>query len=74
MALRERRVGVTQNGEGLCQGPSLSFSNMAQKRLNNLLILHVHRDRTDEIPFSEVLNDFVSKDERGSNVFVKVDH
>ena len=25
MALRERRVEATQNGEGLCQGPSLSF-------------------------------------------------
>ena len=47
---------------------------MTHKRLNNLLILHLHRDRTDEIPLSEVLNDFVSKDERGSNVFVKVDH
>ena len=74
MALRERRVGVTQNGEGLCQGPSLSFSHMTQKRLNNLLILHVHRDHTDEISISEVLNDFVSEDESGSNIFVKVNH
>ena len=26
MALCEGRVGVTQSGEGSCQGPSLSFS------------------------------------------------
>ena len=29
MALRDGRVGVTQNGEGLCQGPSLSISHTA---------------------------------------------
>ena len=28
MALREGRVEATQNGEGLCQGPSLSFSQL----------------------------------------------
>ena len=44
---------------------------MTQKTLNNLLILHVHKDRTDEISLSEVLNDFVSKGERRSNVFGK---
>ena len=49
-------------------------STMTQKRLNNLLILHVHKDRTDDIPLSEVLNDFVSKGERRSHVFGKLVH
>ena len=32
---------------------------MGQQRLNNLMVLHVHKDRTDTIHMLEVANDFV---------------
>ena len=51
-----------------------SRSTTTEKRLNNLLILHVHKDHTDDIPLPEVLNDFVSRGERRFHVFGKLVH
>lgn len=38
-------------------------STRTQTRLNNLLVLHVHKQRTDELDLSACLNDFVSENE-----------
>ncbi len=46
-------------------------STMSQERLNSLMILHVHKDHTDNMILSDVANDFISGRERWSNVFGK---
>jgi len=35
-------------------------TTMAQERLNHLMILHVHKERTDNLDLKSVLNDFVN--------------
>lgn len=46
-------------------------STMTQKRMNNLMILHVHKDRTDFIKLYEVANEFVRGNERRLFTFGK---
>ena len=46
-------------------------ANMSQERLNNLMVLHVHKNHTDNISLSDVANDFISKGHRRSQVFGK---
>ena len=42
---------------------------MKQLRLNNIMILHVHKDRTDDLNLAEVANEFVSVKEQRKAVF-----
>ena len=43
-------------------------STMTQTRINNLMILHVHKDKTDELSANKIGNEFVSNsDHRQSN-------
>ena len=42
---------------------------MTQKRLNNLMILHVHKDRTDLLNEIEVANEFVGDSEHRLRLF-----
>jgi hypothetical protein len=42
---------------------------MNQQRLNNLMILHVHRDLTDTLNLEAVARDFVSLNEFRRNLF-----
>ncbi len=42
---------------------------MTQQRLNNLMVLHVHKDHTDKLNLCEVANEFVSVNERRQEVF-----
>ena len=44
---------------------------MGQQRLNNLMVLHVHRDRTDSLNLVDVANDFVKDSDQRGNVFGK---
>ena len=44
-------------------------STMGQQRLNNLMVLHVHRDRTDSLNLIDVANDFVKDSDQRANVF-----
>ncbi len=44
-------------------------STMTQQRLNNLMVLHVHKDHTDKLNLCEVANEFVSVNERRQEVF-----
>lgn len=46
-------------------------STMGQERLNNLMVLHVHKELVDEIELSEIGNDFISKCPRRQEVFGK---
>ena len=47
-------------------------ANMSQEGLNNMMILHVHKNHTDNISLSDVVNDFISKGHRRSQVFGKL--
>ena len=44
-------------------------STMHQARLNHLMLLHIHRDRTDKLELVDVANDFVKGSEHRLNVF-----
>lgn len=44
-------------------------TTMTQSRLNHLLILHCHKDRTDSLSISNCLREFVDYRERRSEVF-----
>jgi len=44
---------------------------MAQQRLNNLMVLHVHRDRTDALNLIDIANDYVEDSEQRLHVFGK---
>lgn len=44
-------------------------STMLQNRLNHIDILHVYRDRTDELDLETLLNKFISQNSKRSNVF-----
>lgn len=46
-------------------------STMSQVRFNNLLVLHIHKDRTDELHLETCLNEFVSGSEHRTHLFGK---
>jgi hypothetical protein len=49
-------------------------STMTEKRLNNVMILHVHKDYTDELSLVEVANDFIQGSDHRKNYFGKFVH
>lgn len=44
---------------------------MGQQRLNNLMVLHVHKDRTDSLNVIDVANDFVKDSEHRLKMYGK---
>ena len=44
-------------------------NTMSQQRLNNLMLLHVHRDLTDTLDLSAVANDFIGDTEHRLKIF-----
>ncbi len=44
---------------------------MKQDRLNYLMLLHVHKDRTDEINLKTLLNEFVGCSDHRASIFSK---
>ena len=44
---------------------------MSQERLNHLMIMHVHKERTDDLEIKTILNNFVSMSEHRSSIFAK---
>lgn len=46
-------------------------STMTQERLNYLMLLHVHKEKTDSLDLKEVLNEFVGCSEHRCNIFAK---
>ena len=43
--------------------------NMGDNRLQNLMVLHIHRDLTDKLNLVEIANEFVGKNERRGRIF-----
>ena len=48
-------------------------STMTQQRLNNLMILHVHKEQTDGLILKDVANEFVGNSQHRKNIFGKFD-
>lgn len=46
-------------------------STMSQERLNYLMLLHVHKDRTDNLCLKTAINEFVQDSQHRSNIFAK---
>ena len=44
-------------------------SRMSQKRLNNLMLLHVHKSETDDLDLIDVANDFIAHSEHRKQFF-----
>ena len=44
---------------------------MGQERLNNLMLLHVHNERTDLLNLNEIRNEFVMESEHRLRIFGK---
>jgi len=44
---------------------------MIQTRLNSLMTLHIHTDRTDTLDLKEIANEFTARNERRRCVFGK---
>lgn len=44
-------------------------STMSQLRFNNLLVLHVHKDRADQLNLKTCLNEFVSGSDHRIHLF-----
>ena len=47
-------------------------STMTQSRLNNLFILYVHAEKTDELDLKFIAKEFVSVNQRRLNYFGKI--
>ena len=47
-------------------------STMSQQRLNHLLLLHIHKDRTDTIDLVSIAKEFISINERRLSYFDKI--
>ena len=46
-------------------------TTMTQECLNYLMIIHVHKERTDALDMKTLLNEFVDKSEHCTRIFAK---
>ena len=46
-------------------------STMLQERLNYLMLLHIHKERTDKLCIKTAINEFVEKSSNRDNIFGK---
>ena len=46
-------------------------TTMTQERLNYLMIIHVHKERTDALDMKTLLNEFVDKSVHRTRIFAK---
>ena len=44
-------------------------NSMSQERLNHCLLVHVHRQKTDELECCDIAKEFISRNERRRNYF-----
>ena len=44
-------------------------TTMTQKRLNHLMVMHIHKERTDQLNLSSIAKEFVSVNERRKSYF-----
>ena len=55
----------------LCRLKTFLHSTMSQPRLNHVMLLHAHKERTDLLDLEQIARDFVSVNERRVNFFGK---
>ena len=55
----------------LCPLRNYLRTTMAQERLNHLMLMHVHKQRTEILDLKCVLNDFVAESERCNSIFAR---
>ena len=60
-----------RSASALCHVTTYLRSTMAQGCLNHLLVLHGHKDRTDNLSLTKSLQEFVDCRERKNGVFGK---
>ena len=60
--------GHSNNDEGNLDQLFLR-STMTQKRLNNVVLMHTHKERTDKVNLLSIAKDFVTSNERRANYF-----
>lgn len=48
---------------------SYLWSTMTQQRFNHLMVLHIHKDLTDELDIVTLANEFVALHEHRSSIF-----
>ena len=58
-----------QSASGLRRIKTYLRSTMSQQRLNSLMVLHVHKDKTDQLDLKLCLNEFVTGSEHRSTLF-----
>ena len=46
-------------------------SSMTQKLFNNMMILHIHKDKTDELDLNVIAEQFINVNEKRRNFFGK---
>ena len=46
-------------------------STMGQERLNNLMLLHIHKEITDDLDLKDVATEFISGSEHRLSIFGK---
>ena len=46
-------------------------STMGQERLNNLMLLHIHKELTDDLDLKDVVTEFISGSEHRLSIFGK---
>ena len=44
---------------------------MGQERLNNLMLLYIHKERTDDLDLKDVATEFISGSEHRLSIFGK---
>ena len=44
-------------------------NSMTQQRLNNLMVLHVHKDLTDRLDLASIVNEFIGESEHRTKFF-----
>ena len=52
-------------------GRCIYGTTMHQDRLNHLMVLHVHKDKTDNIPLDRCVNEFISSNSHRSDKIAK---
>ena len=63
-------VTSVRSFSALCRVMTSLRNTMTQQRLNNLMVLHVHKDITDRQNLTDIASEFISDNEHRLRVFV----
>ena len=73
LVMPARNAKSERSFSALQQIKSYLTSTMIQQRLNSLMILHVHKDKTECLNLDQVANDFIDRKETRVALFGKFD-